>query len=200
MHDARADAIAGLPGVREVNVFLAAEKAVVRLDPEQVDLAVIGKAVRDAGYAVAPPPRASDPGTRTRPGSSGDFTRPILTLFGIVFGVVLFVVVAGEWFGLFESVTARVPWPVGLAVVLAGGFPVFRNVVRAALRRQVISHTLMTLGVIAALAVGQWATAAVVVFFMRGGRLCRTLHQPNGPAAGGQGSDGHGAADGASGT
>jgi Cu+-exporting ATPase len=52
---------------------------------------------------------------------------------------------------------------------VVGGYPVFRNVVRAALRRQIISHTLMTLGVIAALAVGEWATAAVVVFFMRVG-------------------------------
>ncbi|HKY78961.1 MAG TPA: cation-translocating P-type ATPase, partial [Anaerolineales bacterium] len=50
-----------------------------------------------------------------------------------------------------------------------GGYPVFRNVVRASLRGQVISHTLMTLGAIAALAVGEWATAAVVVFFMRVG-------------------------------
>jgi cation transport ATPase len=46
---------------------------------------------------------------------------------------------------------------------------VFRNVARATLRGQVISHTLMTVGVVAALVVGQWATAAVVVFFMRVG-------------------------------
>ncbi len=81
----------------------------------------------------------------------------------------LFVVAVGEWLGLFEAVTERVPWPFGLAVVLVGGYPVFRNVARAALKGQVISHTLMTLGVLAALAVGEWATAAVVVFFMRVG-------------------------------
>ena len=160
-------AIAGLPGVHEVNVFLASEKAVVRLDPGQVDLAAIGKAVQDAGYAVGAP--HPEPARQAPLAAVGDFTRPILTLFGIVFGVVLFVVVAGEWLGLFASLTARVPWPVGLAVVLIFGFPVFRNVARAAWRRQVISHTLMTLGVVAALVVGQWATAAVVVFFMRVG-------------------------------
>jgi Cd2+/Zn2+-exporting ATPase/Cu+-exporting ATPase len=58
---------------------------------------------------------------------------------------------------------------VGLALVVVSGWPVFRNVARAALKRQVTSHTLMTLGVLAALVVGQWATAAVVVFFMRVG-------------------------------
>jgi Cd2+/Zn2+-exporting ATPase/Cu+-exporting ATPase len=77
--------------------------------------------------------------------------------------------VVGEWLGLFEIATVWIPWPVWLAIVLAGGYPVFRNVIRAALHRQVIAHTLMTLGVIAALAVGEWATAAVVVFFMRVG-------------------------------
>jgi len=41
------------------------------------------------------------------------------------------------------------------------------NVIRATFRRQVVSHTLMTLGVIAALVVGQWVTAALVVIFMR---------------------------------
>ena len=61
------------------------------------------------------------------------------------------------------------PWVIGLAIVLVGGYPVFRKVIRATLKGQVISHTLMTLGVIAAMAVGEWATAAVVVFFMRVG-------------------------------
>ncbi|MGN6699516.1 MAG: heavy metal translocating P-type ATPase, partial [Thermomicrobiales bacterium] len=86
-----------------------------------------------------------------------------------VCGAVLVVVVPGEWFGLFEVITARLPWPVGLAAVALIGWPVFLNVVRAALRRQVISHTLMSVGVVAALAVGQWPTAAVVAFFMRAG-------------------------------
>ena len=166
-------AIAALGGVEDVQVFLAAEKAVIRLDPERVDLAAIRKAVEGAGYSVPELPESGKlPGEVEAEGRGAlleDFTRPVLTLLGVVFGVVLFVIVAGEWLGLFEAVTSRVPWPAGLAVVLAAGYPVFRNVLRATLKGQVISHTLMTLGVIAALAVGEWATAAVVVFFMRVG-------------------------------
>lgn len=157
-------AIAALPGVESVNVFLTSEKAAIRLDPTLVDLPAIRKAVEGAGYSV--PDTAAPPVASSR---LDDFTRPILTLFGVVFGVVLFVVVIGEWFGLFEQITERVPWPIGVAIVLIGGYPIFRNVIRAALRRQVLSHTLMTVGVIAALVVGQWATAAVIVFFMRVG-------------------------------
>jgi Cd2+/Zn2+-exporting ATPase/Cu+-exporting ATPase len=159
-------AIAALPGVRSVEVFLAAEKAVVELDPGQVELSAIRKAVAGAGYAV---PEARPEGGEQGALKAGEFTRSVLSLVGVVFGVVLFVVVVGEWLGLFEALTTRLPWYIGLAIVLVGGYPVFCNVVRATLNGQVISHTLMTLGVIAALAIGEWATAAVVVFFMRVG-------------------------------
>lgn len=156
-------AIAGLPGVEEVNVFLTSEKAVVRLDPTLVDLPLIHKAVESAGYSV--PTSVAPPAARPL----ADLTRPVLTLFGLVFGAVVFIVVVGEWLGLFEAITARIPWPLGWAVVGIAGYPIFRNVVRAGLKGQITSHTLMSVGAVAALLVGEWATAAVVVFFMRVG-------------------------------
>ena len=158
-------AIKELPGVKSVTVLLAAEKATVQFDPAQVDLAMISKAVAGAGYKV--PETVSDQAPNSR--TLQDYTKPILTVFGVVFGVILFVVVFGEWLGWFEKITAWVPWPVGFTLVLVFGYPVFKNVLQATLRRQVISHTLMTVGVIAALVVGEWATAVVVVFFMRVG-------------------------------
>ena len=161
-------ALAALPGVSDVRVLLSAEKAVFTLDPARVDMSAIRTAVAGAGYTV--------PDDLTKTGASDvaqpatpNFTRRVLMLFGIVFALVLFVVVVGEGMGLFESLTERVPLWVGALVVLAAGWPIFRNVVRATLRGQVISHTLMSLGALAALAVGQWATAVVVVFFMRVG-------------------------------
>jgi len=45
-------AIAALPGVQSVNVLLAAEKVVIRLDPTQVDVPAIRSTVERAGYAV----------------------------------------------------------------------------------------------------------------------------------------------------
>jgi Cu+-exporting ATPase len=157
-------AIADLPGVEGVDVFLASEKALVQLDPGQVDMDSIRQAVEGVGYSVPIP--MADPSSE---GQIGDHARRVVALFGIVFGAVLFVTVIGEWLGLFGVLTRGIPWPVWLAVILVGGYPVFRKVVRATLRGQVISHTLMTLGVLAAIAVGEWATAAVVVFFMRVG-------------------------------
>jgi P-type Cu+ transporter len=157
-------ALAALPGVDDVHVLLSSEKAVLQIDPEQIDLPTIRKAVEGAGYTV--PEHAPSMQTQPAAKSLATFTRPILTLFGVVFGVVLLVVIVGEWLGFFERVTEWVPWYVGWGLVLLAGAPIFWNVMRAALHRQVISHTLMSIGVIAALAVGQWPTALVIVFFM----------------------------------
>ena len=154
-------AIAKLPGVESVKVLLSSEKAIIRLDPARVQLPMIQRAVEDAGYSVP------DAAVLSATPSLGNFTRRIVTLLGVVFGAVLLIVVIGEWFGLFAQLTARVPFLVGLVLVILTGWPIFRNVLRAALKRQVTSHMLMTLGVLAALAVGQWVTAAIVVFFMR---------------------------------
>lgn len=157
-------AIAAVPGIVSVDVRLAAEKAIVEMDASRVDLGAIRDAVEGAGYSVpVPVPDVSSSGSP----AVGNVSRQILTLLGVVFGAVLFVVVLGEWLGLFEVLTDRVPWPIWLILIVAGGFPVFRKVVLAARRRQVIAHTLMSMGVAAAVAVGEWPTAAVVVFFMR---------------------------------
>lgn len=155
-------AIADVPGVQSVDVLLAAEKAIVRHAPARVDLPTLQRAVEGAGYRVRPP--GESPATRS---ALGGFSRPVLILLGAVFGIVLFLAVVGEALGLFEALTDRVPWFVWLTLILAGGYPIFRGVIQAALRRQVTSHTLMTVGMLAAVAVGEWATALLVVFFMR---------------------------------
>lgn len=155
-------AIEALPGVRRAEVLLAAEKAVVRFDPTQVDLPTIQRAVEAAGYRAGTPSAA--PVAQV---GLGGFTRATVTLLGAVFGVVLFVAVIGEVLGLFEAVTEQVPWPVWLALILIGGYPIFLGVTRAAFKGRITSHTLMTVGLVAAVAVGEWAAALLIVFFMR---------------------------------
>ena len=165
-------AIQKLSGVESVNVLLASEKAIIRLDPDKVDMPTIRKAVASAGeYSV--PEIASLPSALPRGDASASsarvFNRQLMRLLAIMFTVVLSIVIAGEWLGLFKLLEKFVPFPIGVLIVIAGGFPIYRSVIRATLKRQVISHTLMTIGVIAALAVGEWVTAAIVVIFMRVG-------------------------------
>ncbi|MCS6801213.1 MAG: cation-translocating P-type ATPase [Chloroflexota bacterium] len=156
------EAIAKLPGVESVNVLVAAEKAVILGDPDRVDGAVIRRALARAGYAV---PAAAVPSVS----AARSLSRQLTALLAVAFVTVLGTVVAGEWLGLFDLLNAAVPLPVGAALVIAGGFPVFRAVARAARKRQITSHTLMTVGALAALLVGEWVAAAIVVVFMRVG-------------------------------
>jgi len=157
-------AIAGVPGVESVEVLLSSEKAVIQLDNENTDLKRIRQAVERAGYTV---PEMNDANTALA--ANNDFSKAALNLFGLVFGVVLLVVVAGEGLGLFDAVTERIPPVIGYALVLIAAYPTFKSVFRAALNRQTISHTLMSVGVVAALMIGEWVTAAIIVLFMRVG-------------------------------
>lgn len=157
-------ALAALPGVQDVRVLLSSEKVILQVDPTKVSLATIRKAVEGAGYTVPDDVQNEQDVLPAR--TLVSFTRPILTLFGLVFGAVLLVVIMGEWLGLFERLTDFVPWYLGWGLVLLAGSSIFWKVIKAALRRQVMSHTLMSLGVVAALAVGQWPTAVVIIFFL----------------------------------
>jgi Cu+-exporting ATPase len=97
--------------------------------------------------------------------------RPLADLLGWAFvsviAVIALVGIVGERLGLVEALVERIPAWLALAAVLAGGYPIFRNVVRALRNCSITSHALMTLGIIGALAIGQYAAAAVIVFFMR---------------------------------
>jgi Cu+-exporting ATPase len=155
-------AIEQLPGIQSVNVFLGIEKAVVKLDPTQIDMPAIRAAIQGAGYDVPAPDVPA-----SAPVSMSDFNRRMTVLLVSVFAIILGVVIFGEGLGLFDFLNDLIPFPLGVVIVIAGGYPVFLNVIRATLKRQIISHTLMTIGVLAALFVGQWVTAALVVVFMR---------------------------------
>jgi len=163
-------ALAAVAGVESVEVFLTAEKAILRLDPTRVTIDQLHRAVQAAGYSLADNPAPGEPSR-----ALAHFTRLMLTCFGLFAGAVLLLVVAGEWLGLFARITDLIPWPVGWGIVLLAGSPIFWNVGRAALRRQILSHTLMSIGAMAALAVGQWPTAAVVVFFMHTGKAVESF-------------------------
>lgn len=156
-------AIEGLNGVRSADVFLGSQKAVVHYDPALTDPKAIQMAVELAGYSI------QRDGEKLDDEGLGSFSRRVLGLLALVFGAVLFVVVIGEWLGFFKQITQVIPFWAGMLIVLATGWPVLKNVFRSAIKGQVTSHTLMTVGLVAALIVGEWATAAVIVFFMRVG-------------------------------
>ena len=152
-------AIEEVPGVRSADVRLMSEKAVVETE-EQADWQAIERAVEQAGYEV---PSASG----ASPNETQSHTKWSLTLLGLVATAVLAIAGIGHGLGVFTWLERVVPWPVGLALALGLGYPVFKKVVIAALGKRVIAHTLMTVGVIAALLAGEWITGVIIVIFMR---------------------------------
>ena len=154
-------AIAGVKGVHSVEVMLAAEKAVVQLDPHTTSLSAIRRAVESAGYSVPDESIAPD-----RPSRFSAMSRPLLPWLTFGLGGLLLLFVVAEALDLVEPISARIPLWIPLGFVVIVGFPIFRNVVRLALHGRVIAHSLMTLGVLAALLVGQWLAAALIVFLM----------------------------------
>ncbi|MDZ7374297.1 MAG: cation-translocating P-type ATPase [candidate division KSB1 bacterium] len=157
-----------LSGVELVRVQPAAEKVVLRPDPECVSMETTRQTVAAVG------------GGSVVEGSSGPrrlhyVPSRSFTLWAAVFGFVLLVVIAGEWLGLLRAVNKLLPLPVGIGLVIGGGWSVFRQVIRSALRRRITSHTLMTLGAIAALVVGEWITAALLVVFMHVGEFVERM-------------------------
>jgi len=160
-------ALAALPGVTEVEVLLASERAVIELDPERVGMTQLRAAVSSVGYKI---PEAAV-GTRPQAAPS----RAPLAVAGVLTVAVVLLAVVGEQLGWIERLSREVPWFVWLPATLAAGYPVFREVFLAARQRRIIAHTLMTMGVVGAALAGQWATALIVVFFMRVGDYIERL-------------------------
>jgi len=161
-------ALQSVDGVTSAEVLVAAGKALVEFDEGKVDLPRLVAAVASAGYSVPAVEAArGEPSPDSR--QPARFARRAVRVTGLLIGAVLLVVVVGEWLGLSEAVARAVPFPLGVLVVLLVGWPAFVGVARAGLHGHVTSHALMTVGVLAALVIGQWMTAAVVAFFMRVG-------------------------------
>ena len=153
-------ALSRLAGVSEIRTAVSARKAIVSYDADRVAPAAIRRAIQDLGMTV------TEAGTPVRPRG-----RPLADLIGWSFVALIALAtlagLVGERLGLFEAVAERIPPWLSIAAVLVGGYPIFRNVVRALRNRSITSHALMTLGTLGALGIGQYGAAAIIVFFMR---------------------------------
>ena len=153
-------ALGRMDGVLEVRTAVGARQTIVSYDPTRVEPDAIRTAIRGLGMTVLESPSAAPPRRRGVLDSLG------WLFVSAVAGVALLGII-GERLGVVEAVAERIPPWLAAAAVLLGGYPIFRNLLRSLRNRTVTSHALMTLGIVGALAIGQYAAAAVIVFFMR---------------------------------
>jgi Cd2+/Zn2+-exporting ATPase/Cu+-exporting ATPase len=168
------EAVRALPGVTGVRVLLSAERAAITFDPERVTPEQIKGAIGKAGYRVPeqPGPVATTPIPQRAWHDIGQWIG-----WGMLGVVALVVILAalGEQLGVFDQVLDRLPWWIPALAIVVGGWTVFRGVFQSLRRLQITSHTLMTAGMVASIMVGQWTTAALIVFFMRFGEWLERL-------------------------
>jgi len=158
-------AICELPDVTSADVLLGAEKAVIHFENTPPKPADVRSAVQKAGYEAIFADKESSHQTATE--DLKVFGRSSILIF---IGIVLFVLavtILGERLGWISRLQNIIPWYVWLSAIAAGGWTVFKQVFRALSRKRIISHTLMTASMLTAIIVGEWATALLIVIFMR---------------------------------
>jgi len=153
-------------GVRAADVNFGAATLAVVIDPSQTDLAAVYTAVRRLGYdtlerhaaEVAARPRGQSGAAVVPEQGQRLWPRERRAQLTVVSGLLI---VAG--FAAQAAALSVAPWFFALAMI-AGGAYVARAAFYSLRARQVDMNVLMTLAALGAVAIGEWAEAALVVF------------------------------------
>ena len=160
------------PGVCDFQVLGMSEKVRVTYD-ETIQPEQLVQAVEQAGHAVtswrpegqSAPTEASSSPSRPQGRRVQAFALLRLLFVGFV-SLIALVEIAGESLGLLRGVVELVPWPLALAVVVIGGYPIFRGAFLGLRHRRINTDAVMSVGILAAAAIGEFIGAALIVFFV----------------------------------
>ena len=170
-----------IPGIQSVRAELTSESISVEFasTADEIDAKErLARALKRAGYELL----GADPFNGAGAPRERTSNQLLRRFFLLVSGVFAFVVI-GEWFGLIDSITDALPWWIAVPAILALAYPRLKPVFTALVQRRIVSHTLMTTALIAALVVGEWATAAILAAFMHIGAYAEHLVAVKGRSA-----------------
>jgi Cd2+/Zn2+-exporting ATPase len=150
-----------LPGVAGCTVSFATTRLALVYDPAQVDQAQVERRVRSLGYSVArAEPPAAQPANPWARLLARARSRPRDALTALA-GVLVAAAAAASLAGLPPALSTALL----AASILAGGVFIFRRAWSSLrINHELDINVLMTLAVIGAVLIGEWAEAAVVVF------------------------------------
>ena len=156
-------ALNGLSGVTAARVILTAERGTVTYDPHLVTPQAIVKAVNATGYTA----EIRDGEANYRTIQPTDKPNRWIVWIPMIFLASLSLLALVELLGEGLHGLSAIPWPLTLAAALAGGWPIARRAIGALRQRQITADLLMTIAILAALALGEFVAAMLIVFFMR---------------------------------
>ncbi|HEY4688720.1 MAG TPA: cation-translocating P-type ATPase [Anaerolineae bacterium] len=155
-------ALNGLRGVTSARVLLTAERGTVIYDPDALKPQQIVDAVNATGYTADVRDAANQP-------TSQPANQPnrLLSLIPVVFLAGLSLLALVELAGEGLDGLSLIPWPLTLAAAAVGSWPIVRKAIGALRQKQITADLLMSIAVLAALALGEFVAAMLIVFFMR---------------------------------
>ena len=150
-----------LDGVQSAQVFLTAERGVVAYDAARVSPAMFASAIGELGYRAEMPDAA--PPQTNHPARLAETAR-----LAFVAGVAVLALggLLGERLGIVSGLVAQIPVPVLLTAITLGGLPIFRSAFGAVRARAINADLLMTVAIVGASVIGEFVSAALIVFFM----------------------------------
>lgn len=188
-------ALKRVPGVEQVRILGTSEKVQLTYLSEKTGPEELLHVLERAGHP-AKPVRASHgpvassgaaaPGKETtgEPGADGPvpfsalrelhFETLRLAFIALV-ALIALVEIAGESLGLLRGVEELIPAPVAMAAVLLGGYPIFRAAYFGLRSRQINTALVMSVGALAAVVIGDFIAAALIVFFVSVGNYLESL-------------------------
>ncbi len=150
-----------IDGVQTAQVFLTAEKGVIAFDPARADLTAFASAIGELGYRTELPNVASEKNNRWV-----EFAGIARFAFIAAVAGLALVGILVERLGILNGVVAQIPAPIVVLAILVGGYPIFKSALLAARTRQINADLLMTVAITGASILGEFMSAALIVFFM----------------------------------
>lgn len=157
-------ALARRPGVQQFRILSAAEKVQVDFDPSRVSAKELAGSITALGYKVHPVGEVAV----ARPTSVAYRVKAqtVRLAFVAVIALIALLEIGGESLGWLEAAKGRIPLPILLATIALGGYPIFRRTTLGLLHKQINVDTMMSAGILAAAALGQYTASMLIVFFM----------------------------------
>lgn len=150
-----------IDGVQTAHVFLAAEKGVIAFDPARANPTAFASAIGELGYRTELPNVAPEKNNRWVVFAGIARFAFIAAVAGLALVGILV-----ERLGILNGVVAQIPAPIAVLAILIGGYPIFKSALLAARARQINADLLMTVAITGASILGEFVSAALIVFFM----------------------------------